>query len=681
MNRTSTAWFVGKPSGISGATDGILREDSPHLCALRTAITRAETDHLVDIPADGDILVLEYAGSSDATTTATDRLLAIVEALAAETHAAIVILSAAATVNACRLMPHTVIQCGVDALGQAPNEHCLPPLVTDEGPRPRPTGGFSLVADRLNDLSLKILRTAAMVGPVHMRIGGVPEPRSTAGWALCPTERGGDISSVVQAMANGQVPIIFNAGKRLPLDDALDYGSFAFCVGQTDAELAIIQTAAATDVAIRRRLARRARRAWEKHFTPTAVGEAMRRMIPRFARRTDAPVTIEPATEGTPLTSLTLVDESELFERLWQRLGQDFPRSAKRPLVIFGAGKFCRRLLSAAAMHPGGPVVSVIVDDNASPGAALAGIPVKLPAAVSPTDFGAVFLATDAMEADFASRCREVYGDSVEILLPSRLIAEALANRDQDAKQCASPSLASRPMQTPRRIDAVLVCAGYGDFLAWTLRNNLQHFDRFVVVTASQDLRTQEIARDAGANVVISEVYREDGTSFNKGRMLNEGFDALDDAEWVLITDADILLPAGFRQRLASRTLHPDLLYYATRLDAPSENTPQWLNHYLLGSATHQQLGFEQPGANRMPWGYFQLVHRDAACLRDRSPAVYPPDYPTAGDVDYAFMELWPKQNRVLLPEVVIHIPHGTEGTNWSGRQSPPLPPPTSTPP
>ena len=45
------------------------------------------------------------------------------------------------------------------------------------------------------------------------------------------------------------------------------------------------------------------------------------------------------------------------------------------------------------------------------------------------------------------------------------------------------------------KIEGISVCVGYSDFLAQTLPWNLQHFDKFVVVTSYDDAETIELCR------------------------------------------------------------------------------------------------------------------------------------------------------------------------------------------
>jgi hypothetical protein len=64
-------------------------------------------------------------------------------------------------------------------------------------------------------------------------------------------------------------------------------------------------------------------------------------------------------------------------------------------------------------------------------------------------------------------------------------------------------------------------------------------------------------------------------------------------------------------------------------------------------------------------------VNSDGVLLRDLGHKLYDEHFTTACDVDYAFQDRWPSEMKILLPELTVHIPHGTEGTNWAGRQSP----------
>jgi SAM-dependent methyltransferase len=107
---------------------------------------------------------------------------------------------------------------------------------------------------------------------------------------------------------------------------------------------------------------------------------------------------------------------------VWHELGRRFPPAAGKSILIFGAGKYTRRLLRIALAVPAGPLVTAIVDDQAIPGQTLAGLPVLRPDTVSKSAFNAVFLGTDHFETEFAARCLTLYGSSCEILRYSELV-------------------------------------------------------------------------------------------------------------------------------------------------------------------------------------------------------------------------------------------------------------------
>jgi len=220
----------------------------------------------------------------------------------------------------------------------------------------------------------------------------------------------------------------------------------------------------------------------------------------------------------------------------------------------------------------------------------------------------------------------------------------------------------------PRRLECVMVCVGYSDFLEITLPWNVRHWDKTVVVTSPEDSLTAETAKKYGALVVISDSYRAKGARFNKGSMLNAGMAALDHDDWVMLTDADILLPPDFREIFDHHVWNPDIFYQATRLNTPRESPLQWINKYKQDPTLADTLP-----ADPDPWGYFQLFHSAARSLRGLGKNVYSEAFFSAGNVDKHFMERWPDDKRYLTHFKVVHIDHGPQSTNWCGRRSPPL--------
>ena len=205
------------------------------------------------------------------------------------------------------------------------------------------------------------------------------------------------------------------------------------------------------------------------------------------------------------------------------------------------------------------------------------------------------------------------------------------------------------PSTKPKKLSGVLVCVGYSDYLAQTLPKNIRQFDELVVVTSTEDKRTQALAKEHGATVVISDRCFDDDHSFNKGRMLNDGLAALKDPDWIILTDADITLNPDTRALVMSHSWNPGCLYFTTRHDrSPVAN--------------------QTNNVNMEPNGYFQMFHPRAVAVRGRWPKALSEEFCSAGGVDTWFCQQFSRDNRVAVPGLgVEHIPSKSLGENWNG--------------
>lgn len=228
------------------------------------------------------------------------------------------------------------------------------------------------------------------------------------------------------------------------------------------------------------------------------------------------------------------------------------------------------------------------------------------------------------------------------------------------------------------KIEAVIVCRDYSDFLAYTLPENIQHLDRLVVVTHPDDKATQSLCDKFGIDVVKTKVFNDDGDKFNKGRAINLGLSHLKHEDWVLHIDADILLPHRFREMLKRAKLNQSFVYGADRLNGVSyENwdthrhkiIPQYQWRYLVTPAPEFPLGSRLLHAEYgyCPIGYFQLWHS----TMNRK---YPIMSGSAEHGDVLFSIQWPREERALLPEFfVYHLEsegNAPMGINWNGRKT-----------
>lgn len=232
------------------------------------------------------------------------------------------------------------------------------------------------------------------------------------------------------------------------------------------------------------------------------------------------------------------------------------------------------------------------------------------------------------------------------------------------------------------KLEAVIVCKDYSDFLEHSLPENVQHFDRIVVVTHPKDGATQRLCAKFGVDCIETEEMHRHDDKFNKGRAINLGLQHLRHDGWLVHLDADIVLPHKFRQMLAHSHLDEKKIYGADRLNVlgfdhwmanKHKCVPQHQWRYLvtppkefpLGSRLlHQEYGY-------CPIGYFQMWHSNTR-------RKYPIHTGSAEHSDVLFSVQWPRPLRELLAEFfVYHLESeiAEMGANWHGRKTKPFKP------
>jgi hypothetical protein len=230
------------------------------------------------------------------------------------------------------------------------------------------------------------------------------------------------------------------------------------------------------------------------------------------------------------------------------------------------------------------------------------------------------------------------------------------------------------------RLEAVIVCHQYGDFLAETLPHNLHHFDRVVVVTGYDDRETQSLCRRFGVECRPTDVFRHDGPeSFAKGRAIDYGLSFLRRDDWVLHLDADIYLPPTARHWLELARPDPECIYGIDRVNCVGFDAwRRFIDHPTHRHQWHQHCILVPPPfpvgarivlrdhAGYVPIGFFQLWH-------GKHGRRYPLDNGSAEHTDVQHALQWPTENRRLLPEVwCVHLESEpcAMGANWAGRRT-----------
>ncbi len=236
------------------------------------------------------------------------------------------------------------------------------------------------------------------------------------------------------------------------------------------------------------------------------------------------------------------------------------------------------------------------------------------------------------------------------------------------------------------RLEAVVVCSNYADFLRHTLPHNKFLFDRIVVVTDYEDVRTRKLCEYHHVECVPTDVLETRKGSFCKGSGINVGLAALEAGTglrgWALHLDADIYLPPRTREILAAADLDKQCLYGVDRFNV--SGAEEWDAFMERPRLQHENESWTHLGAfplgtrvsqtnagGYIPIGFFQLWHPDVSGVRR-----YPEGHTSAAREDGQFAMQWPRRRRHMIPEVVgYHLAsHDAKmAANWGGRTTAPF--------
>lgn len=230
---------------------------------------------------------------------------------------------------------------------------------------------------------------------------------------------------------------------------------------------------------------------------------------------------------------------------------------------------------------------------------------------------------------------------------------------------------------------AITVSVNYFDFFCWAAPFNRSLFKEWIVVTTPEDYMTQSIAKTYDLKLLVTDKLTGD-SKFNKWVGINEALKLIPQDEWVLFLDSDIILPTQHARILESLILDENNLYGIDRLDCkgistlikqiqnPTMYNDNWLltnSELPIGSRIVHLYGQENENGRfggYKPLGYYQLAHRSSFDS-------YPSTNSNAAHCDIQFANMYPRNQRVLIPEMFcIHlISEDAEwGSNWNGRKT-----------
>lgn len=240
-------------------------------------------------------------------------------------------------------------------------------------------------------------------------------------------------------------------------------------------------------------------------------------------------------------------------------------------------------------------------------------------------------------------------------------------------------------MSKNNRLTAIIAAVGYDDILDITLSENSDKIDDIIVVTDTADVKITDVCKKfPNVTVCHTNAFYANGSKFNRGLAYNLIMDwRMDTLDWVLLLDADIVLPSDFRGKMILSDFDTECFYGCRRRDIQTykdwekvKNDKSALNSYTL----FRGIGY----------GFFQLFNTHSSVIRSYvsrgDKMIYPP-MPTVSEGDWMFRNLWsdwiydpiltdspeshniPNNDRALHPHNLKQLPFDVIHLGITGKQ------------
>ena len=125
-------------------------------------------------------------------------------------------------------------------------------------------------------------------------------------------------------------------------------------------------------------------------------------------------------------------------------------------------------------------------------------------------------------------------------------------------------------MNTSLTLDLIIASVNYADFLEITLPLNKKHFNKIVILTTPEDLETQKICKENSVECFVTEKFKYNGATFDRGSAFNEAVSFYKFTDFLLHLDGDIVLPDNFKELIIKSNLDPEMFYGSQRIFIPT---------------------------------------------------------------------------------------------------------------
>jgi hypothetical protein len=192
------------------------------------------------------------------------------------------------------------------------------------------------------------------------------------------------------------------------------------------------------------------------------------------------------------------------------------------------------------------------------------------------------------------------------------------------------------------KIEAVIVAFNYLDFLSITLLKNLEEIDHIIIVTKEND-EIIEYCRSLKIDinkltVITTQGFHFQGAKFNKGLVINLGFQVLKYKDWVITMDGDVILPKDFKLKFIDCQPNVEYFYGMRRYNIDTKKDFDDLNEgnkKLTDFILYRGSGY----------GYFSMFNWQSTIyqklLKSGAGMGYPFWIKEARDIDWMFRNSW----------------------------------------